>query len=163
MKLSTRLARVFRQVALAMLPALAIPGALAAEVAVVGTRQHEVIASTDWNDAQEVVIALGDHRYEPEEFTLKLGQPYRIVLRNVGAVSHDMVGGSFFDGSVIALRMVSSSAGRVVADYINSVYVRTKQDIELWLVPLQEGAYSFFCSLPGHRDDGMEGTVRIVR
>jgi len=121
------------------------------------------VAAADWSEAIEVVIDLGDHHYAPSEFTLKLGRPYKISLRNVGATSHDMVGGSFFDAEAIALRMVSSSAGRVIADNVNSIYVRPKHDIDLWLVPLKEGEYSFFCSLPGHRDDGMEGVVRVVR
>lgn len=50
----------------------------------------------------------------------------------------------------------------MIADYVNSVYVRSHNRIELWRVPLRGGEYSFYCSLPGHREDGMEGLVRIV-
>ena len=125
-------------------------------------RMHPALAGIDWTEVSEVEVALKDHSYEPDEIRLKVGQPYKLVLRNVGAVAHDMVGGSLFDEKVIALRMVNSSVGRVIADYVNSVYVRSHNNIELWLVPLKPGEYSFFCSLPGHRDDGMEGIVRIV-
>lgn len=125
-------------------------------------RMHPALAGIDWTEVREVEVALKDHSYEPDEIRLKVGQPYKLVLRNVGAVAHDMVGGSLFDEKVIALRMVNSSVGRVIADYVNSVYVRSHNNIELWLVPLKPGEYSFFCSLPGHRDDGMEGIVRIV-
>lgn len=125
-------------------------------------RMHPALAGIDWTTATEIDVALKDHSYEPDEIRLKVGQPYRLVLRNVGAVAHDMVGGSLFDEKVIALRMVNSNAGRVIADYVNSVYVRSKNNIELWLVPLKAGEYSFFCSLPGHRDDGMEGIVHIL-
>lgn len=142
--------------------ALCAPLASAAEDDSAGVPLHPALVGVDWSSATEVEIALQDHHYEPEKISLKIGRPYRLVLRNVGAVAHDMVGGSLLNESVIALRMVNSSAGRVIADYVNSVYVRSRNSIELWLVPLKEGEYSFYCSLPGHRDDGMEGVVRIV-
>lgn len=125
-------------------------------------RLHPALAGIDWSTATEIVIDLQDHNYAPDEIQLKRGRPYKLILKNVGRVAHDMVGGTLFEESVIALRMVNSDAGRVVADYVNSVYVRSRYRIELWLVPIREGEYSFYCSLPGHRDDGMEGTVRIV-
>jgi uncharacterized cupredoxin-like copper-binding protein len=139
-----------------------VPAALAGEEAPSAARQHPAVAAADWEALTEVVVALGDHHYEPNEISLKVGRPYKLTLENVGAASHDMVGGSFFEENVIALRMVNSRSGRVMADHINSVYVRPRNTIELWLVPLVAGTYSFYCSLPGHRDDGMEGAVRIV-
>lgn len=145
-----------------LLAALLVVGPLAAAEEEPAVRMHPALVGIDWATAAEIDVALKDHSYEPDDIRLEVGRPYKLVLRNVGAVAHDMVGGSLFDEKVIALRMVNSNAGRVIADYVNSVYVRSKNNIELWLVPLAPGEYSFFCSLPGHRDDGMEGVVRIV-
>ncbi len=148
--------------ALATLLALARPAFGAADDPMPeGIRQHPAVAAADWDQTIEIVIELGDHHYEPDELTLKVGQPYKLTLKNIGQVAHDMVGGSFFDERVIALRMVNSRVGRVMADHINSIYVRARNDSELWLIPLEAGEYTFFCSLPGHRDGGMEGVVRI--
>ncbi|NMG75885.1 cupredoxin domain-containing protein [Aromatoleum diolicum] len=154
-------ASIWRALTLAALVCFA-PAAFAADEDSDGIHLHPALVGIDWSAAIEVEIALQDHHYEPEQISLKRGQPYRLVLKNVGAVAHDMVGGSLLNESVIALRMVNSAAGRVLADYVNSVYVRSKNSIELWLVPLKEGEYSFYCSLPGHRDDGMEGVVHIM-
>lgn len=125
-------------------------------------RLHPAVLVADWDAVTEVVVELGDHRYEPEIIELKVGQPYRLILKNIGAVSHDMVGGSLLNPNVIALRMVSSRVGRILAEQINSVYVRTKNSADLWFVPLVAGEYTFYCSLPTHREEGMEGVVRIV-
>lgn len=154
-------ASIWRASILAALVCIA-PAVPAADADSAGVHLHPALVGIDWSGATEIEIALQDHHYEPEQIALKRGQPYRLVLKNVGAVAHDMVGGSLLSESVIALRMVNSNAGRVLADYVNSVYVRSKNTIELWLVPLKEGEYSFYCSLPGHRDDGMEGVVRII-
>lgn len=135
---------------------------LAAEDEPVEPQAKPVLAGVDWSAAVEVVVELQDHSYEPDEIELKLGQPYKMVLENVGRFAHDMVGGTLFDESVIALRMVNSQAGRVMANSVNAVYVRAKNHIEMWFVPLKAGEYTFYCSIKGHREDGMEGIVRIV-
>ena len=82
-----------------------------------------------------------------------------VKLKNVGGEAHDMVGGSFFDA--IVARMTNSRTGRVVTPYLRSIYVSPRQEIEIWFVAVRPGSYEFFCSLPGHRDAGMEGEVII--
>ena len=125
-------------------------------------QHHPAVLAADWAKVNEIVVELHDNTYEPHQLTLKVGQPYIITLRNVGKVSHDMVGGTLFQKDVIALRMVSSKSGRVTADTISSVYIRPKQEKEIWFVPIKAGVYSFVCTIPGHREDGMEGDVKIV-
>lgn len=151
-----------RLVALTLFIAFALPTPASADAMPDGIKQHPAVVAADWNVTETIVIELGDHHYEPEELKLKVGKPYKLVLRNIGEVPHDMVGGSFFDEQVIALRMVNSRVGRVMADHINSVFIRTNNEAELWLVPIKAGEFTFFCSLPGHRDGGMEGTIHIV-
>ena len=135
---------------------------VAAEELPVGIKLHPAVAAADWNAVEEVVVELADHMYEPTTLIFKLGKPYKMRLKNIGSTSHDMVGGSFFTEKVIALRMINSKAGRIMADDINSIYLRAKNDTELWFIPLKEGEFTFFCSLPQHRESGMEGTIKII-
>jgi uncharacterized cupredoxin-like copper-binding protein len=124
--------------------------------------QHPAIAAADWSKVQTVVIELDDNNYEPNDLTLKRGTPYKLVLKNIGKAAHDIVSGSLFDKEVTALRMVNTVVGRVTADNISSVFIRPKQETEVWIVPLKPGNYSFFCSIPGHREAGMEGGIKIA-
>ncbi len=123
------------------------------------TEAARILEIVDWRKAEEVEIRLADHRYTPDELTFESYRPYRIRMRNVGETVHDMAGGDFFRG--IVAQMVQSNTGRVVTPYIRSIYIRPGQEIELWFVPVKAGEFSFFCSLPGHREDGMEGLVTI--
>lgn len=125
-------------------------------------RQHPALIDVKWDLAKEIVVELDDDNYEPGEIVLKRGMPYRVHLKNIGVKAHDMVGGSFFEEDAIALKMVSTKVGRVTADHINSVYIRPKNEAEVWFVALKVGQYSFFCSIPGHREAGMEGLVKII-
>ena len=125
-------------------------------------KQHPALATVKWDVAKEIVVDLDDHNYVPGEIVLKRGMAYRLRLKNIGVKAHDMVGGSFFEEDAIALKMVNTKVGRVTADHINSVYIRPKNEAEVWFVALKVGEFSFFCSIPGHREAGMEGIVKIV-
>ena len=125
-------------------------------------KQHPALATVKWDVAKEIVVDLDDDNYVPGEIVLKRGMAYRLRLKNIGVKAHDMVGGSFFEEDAIALKMVNTKVGRVTADHINSVYIRPKNEAEVWFVALKVGEFSFFCSIPGHREAGMEGIVKIV-
>ena len=149
--------------AAATLVGMALPSpALCADDEQQGLKLHPAVVAADWAQVKELLIELADHNFEPNELTLKRGVPYMLRLKNTGSTAHDMVGGTFFGRDVIALRMVNSRVGRVTADDISSIYIRPKNDTELWFVPLKTGVFSFVCSIPGHKESGMEGQVRIV-
>lgn len=158
---SSSMRKRFCALVVPLLVALALPAHASDEAMPEGIKHHPAVLAADWGKVETIVIELGDHIYEPDELNLKVGQPYKLVLRNIGRVAHDMVGGSFFDEDVIALRMVNSRVGRVMADHINSIFIRTKNEAEMWLVPIKDGEFTFFCSLPGHRDGGMEGFIYV--
>ncbi|MCB1907086.1 MAG: cupredoxin domain-containing protein [Rhodocyclaceae bacterium] len=118
-----------------------------------------IMDQIDWNQAEVVELKLEDHSYTPADLELERNKPYIIRLKNVGNVSHNMVGGSFFSG--VAIKMAQNSAGRVVTPVLSSVYIKHGQEMEMWLVPIRAGRYSFFCSIDDHRELGMEGEVTI--
>ena len=118
-----------------------------------------LIDQMDWDKAEVVEVELSEHSYSPSDLVFERNNPYILRLNNTGVVSHDMVGGSFFGG--IAIKMAQNRGGRIVTPVLRSIYVKPKQYMELWFVPVRAGAYSFFCSLDGHREGGMEGDVII--
>lgn len=118
-----------------------------------------LIDQMDWDTAKVVEVLLSEHNYSPSDLTFVRNKPYILRLNNVGAVSHDMVGGSFF--GAIAIKMAQNQGGRVVTPVLNAIYVKPKQQMELWFVPVRAGTYSFFCSIDGHREGGMEGDVIV--
>lgn len=145
-----------------VLPALIATGpafALTDDFQRIDPKAAHILEGIDWQTATSVEVDLADHDFAPSEMVLERGRPYILTLHNVGAQAHDMVGGSFFQAIVV--RMANTPSGRIVTPYLKSIYVRSQQRIEIWFVPTRAGKFSFFCSLPGHRDAGMEGTVEI--
>jgi uncharacterized cupredoxin-like copper-binding protein len=145
-----------------LLAALGLSGealAMAEQFARIDPAAAAIINSADWGNPRVVEIELGDHVYTPESFKLERGRATILRLRNVGGHSHDMVGGSLFQAIVI--RQVQVKAGRVSTPYVRSVYLKPKHEMEIWFVPTVSGKFTFHCSIPGHREEGMEGKVEI--
>lgn len=118
-----------------------------------------IFQEVNWNDLITIEIDLGDHTYSPSNMIMKRGTPYLMRLKNVGKYAHNMVGGTFFQAIVV--KSVNSKDGRIEAPYLKSVYVRPKHQIELFFVPTRTGRFSYFCSINGHREEGMEGEIVI--
>jgi uncharacterized cupredoxin-like copper-binding protein len=87
----------------------------------------------------DVVILFTDFDYAPQRLEIAAGEPLRLHLRNDGAIVHDLV---FEDGS-------------------QSGQVRPGDAITVELDP-QTASSVAWCSVPGHRDAGMELEV-VVR
>lgn len=83
-----------------------------------------------------VTLVATEFAYDPSSVTLSAGTPVEIVLDNQGAVEHDV---TVEDGDEV----VHVAAG----------------DTGSGTLTLEAGSYTFYCSIPGHREAGMEGTI----
>ncbi len=91
-------------------------------------------------EVREIVIAGSDFNFTPNEIRVKVGEKVRIVFRNEGEVGHNLV----IEGYNIGTNVIPSGA---------------TQPIEF--VADQVGEFAFYCSVPGHRDLGMEGLLIV--
>lgn len=113
----------------------------------------------DWTAVTEVVVELQDNMFEPSDLTFLKGKPYKLVLRNVGNRPHDMVDETFFHN--VVLRRVTTEAGSIITPHVHSLYIQPRRETVVYFVPIKELSSVFHCSLPGHREDGMEGAVVV--
>jgi uncharacterized cupredoxin-like copper-binding protein len=78
----------------------------------------------------------------PRELTVTAGD-VAFVVRNQGAIEHNLV--------------VQAANGVMVAH----MDIMEPGEIRRFSVSLPAGIYTIYCSLPGHRDAGMSGTLRV--
>jgi plastocyanin len=88
------------------------------------------------------VVATNDYSFEPAEIELKAGETVTLVLDSSKTFeSHSLV--------IDELDGVNLEAdGGIVAS--------------TEITPLEPGTYTFYCSVAGHREEGMEGTLTVV-
>ena len=95
----------------------------------------------------EIKIEAGEFYFKPENVTVKAGTPVKFVVTNVGKIEHD------FSFPSLGTTHAHGEEGHILPGQTGSLEVTFDQP----------GNYIFVCSLPGHADAGMKGTVKVVR
>jgi cytochrome c oxidase subunit 2 len=86
-----------------------------------------------------VTLTAKEFSFDQKDVKLVAGQATTIVLKNGGAIEHDIT----IDNPAFALKALP-----------------TKTEQKQITIPAA-GTYTFYCSVPGHRQGGMEGTVTV--
>jgi len=87
--------------------------------------------------AQEAAVEMVDIAFDPTAFTIPAGTDIMIDLTNAGAAKHSF---NIDQLNVHSATLPGGSSGQV-------------------LVNAPPGSYEYYCSIPGHREAGMVGTV----
>lgn len=118
-------------------------------------------ASGDDADVTEVTVAASDLlAFEPATITVKAGQPVRVVLENEeNTALHDFSVESMPVSDVMAGG--DEHAHGETSDFAVHVAAEAGNNGEVMFTPEEPGEYEFFCSVPGHREAGMTGTIIV--
>lgn len=108
------------------------------------------------NDGVLVVRAV-EWGYEPETIALERGQQVRLLLENDGALLHDLKVEELTADVIESRSTGPLSAGE--DDIFTAAEVGEQGDVVF--VPRESGTFAMFCTLPGHRQLGMEGTLIV--
>ena len=92
------------------------------------------------HDAREVVLTATEWAFEPETITVEVGEPIILVLRNEGAIEHDVEFSAF--GLHVHAEMGTTATGSFVPD--------------------KPGTFEFACEILGHREAGMIGKLVVI-
>ncbi len=101
----------------------------------------------------------GDLVFEPNQLQFKAGKRYRLVLRNPSPQKHYFTAKDFAD----AVWSQKVDAGNVeIKGAIHELELRPNTEAEWVFVPVRAGRYDLRCTIPGHREAGMIGTIDIT-
>ncbi len=84
-------------------------------------------------------VTLSEFKFAPDRWEVPAGTPVKLELKNGGTVEHDFVVEK-------ANVKVSAPAGRTVEKTVGA---------------LTAGTYQVLCSIPGHKESGMVGTLTV--
>lgn len=87
-----------------------------------------------------VKVTAKEFAFEPKEVKVKAGQSVKLVLENKGVIEHDIV----FDK--LGVKTATIQPGKTA---------------ELTFTPKPKGRYAIYCSVPGHKEAGMTGTLVV--
>ncbi|MBF0610675.1 MAG: hypothetical protein G8345_07515 [Magnetococcales bacterium] len=121
----------------------------------------EVVKNADWKAMQTITVNLDEHSYEPKNLTLKVGQPYKLVMKDVGEKKHYYTAPEFYK-SIATRKAESAKDGEIKAPYFNAFEMMPGGGtLALYFVPMVKGTYPVYCTVDDHRQQGMEGTIVV--
>ncbi len=116
------------------------------------------------NSAQttEIQVSLGNAENElkffPNQLEFSAGQRYKLVLNNPSPQKHYFTAKDFADASWTQ----KVEAGQVeVKGAIHELELKPGAEAEWIFIPLKAGTYHLRCTIPGHTEAGMTGTITI--
>jgi uncharacterized cupredoxin-like copper-binding protein len=136
---------------------------LAATALIVG-----VACSSGGSDAAttgplELTVTATELQFAPATLTVQAGRPVQLTIENAGATDHDFVIAGM--PAMEVTNDLKEAGPELTHDMsIESVagHMLAKHTAHVGFVPMKRGAYEYFCSVPGHRDGGMHGTLVVV-
>lgn len=95
-------------------------------------------------------VVTSDLHYYPNEITVKRLESVELQLINNDDIDHDLE----------FLRIPHKEA-EPNSDSIIHVHAKPRSRSTLTFTPLLEGVYEFYCTIPGHKEGGMVGTLIV--
>lgn len=91
-------------------------------------------------DAGEVTIEATEMAFDPASIEVAAGEPVNLVVTNVGEAFHDLT----------------------IDELDLRIEVDAGQTAAAGLEDLEPGEYDYYCSVPGHANAGMRGTLTVT-
>jgi len=133
-----------------------------------GTLAH---AAGDISRAEPIEIVMemgstpdGKMYFKPDHLDLETGKAYKLVLRNVDEVKHELESHALVE-KIFTRKIEVVQDGEMLAEIkggISEVEVGPGATVEWYFVPIQTGTdMAMECAIEGHRQAGMHGTVTV--
>ena len=121
---------------------------------------EERVKQADWSKMETITVELSEFSFSPKDLIFKIGMPYKLEIRNTGSIKHYFVSEKFY--KAIATRKVQSySDVEIKASYFKAIEVFPGRSLDLYFIPVLKGTYDLKCTIKGHAEKGMIGTVSI--
>jgi uncharacterized cupredoxin-like copper-binding protein len=114
---------------------------------------------------QALSVAAKEFAFAPAALTAKAGQPVTIILQNTGAVEHDWSIREI-DISGAATTSGDATSGHTMGGMGDEpklhVAAGTGGKGTLTFTPSKPGTYEYYCTVAGHKEAGMVGTLTVA-
>ena len=114
---------------------------------------------------QEFTVAAKEFTFTPAVLNVTAGQPVVISLQNTGAVEHDWSVREIEISGEAKSSGETSASGHMMGGMGDEpklhVAANAGGKATLTFTPSKPGTYEFYCTVAGHKDAGMVGTLTV--
>ncbi len=108
--------------------------------------------------AKTITLTMNEFQFQPAEITVNVGQPVKLVLQNTGTMLHDFVS---TDAMVEVMEEHGAEHNMGGMPTTMHAAVEAGQQSTLEFKATQAGTYTFHCTIAGHQEAGMTGTLIV--
>lgn len=121
------------------------------------------------DNPQEIVLEMGSNSggmyFKPSHLDFATGKAYKLVLKNVDPIKHELDAGKFVNKIFTRKVEVKDADGKLVVEVkgnVREIEVGPNGTVSWFFVPVQDGADLVMdCALEGHKEAGMTGTITV--
>lgn len=126
-----------------------------------GDDDHEAVALFDEEAIETLTVEMQDVLFVPETLTIQAGDVVALMLENTGAIPHDFtidrIDADHAYGEMVAVDGHNDHGD----EYAMHHALDGGHGSEMRLRVHEPGEYEFWCTVPGHREAGMVGTLIV--
>jgi uncharacterized cupredoxin-like copper-binding protein len=108
-----------------------------------------------------VTLNAADFSFSPATIDVVAGQPVKIVVQNTGVQIHDFTIRAIPLGGAAHGSGASDEHAHTAGDSAVHVAAAVGATSTIEFTPTESGTYEFECSVAGHKDAGMVGTLTV--
>jgi uncharacterized cupredoxin-like copper-binding protein len=117
---------------------------------------------TDGQAPDGLVVKAKEFAYVPGDVEVAAGESVTLVLQNTGSLQHDLA----IEFIATAEQARAAGPARPIEPGGERppqlrVAAAAGQSASITFTPTEPGRYEFFCTVPGHRQSGMTGTLVV--
>ncbi len=123
-----------------------------------------------WESAQDVTVSMKEISFDeppelafdPSDVTLDANTAYVLTIENsaANASKHYYTAAEFYQ--TVVTRKAEDSKAEIKVPYFKAVELLIGGSTELFIVPTVPGAYEVLCTITGHTEAGMTGTITVM-
>jgi uncharacterized cupredoxin-like copper-binding protein len=111
---------------------------------------------------QSLTVEAQDLAFSPAALEVTAGEPVKLTLQNNGALDHDFSIMEFpMEGEAEETGGMDHDMGEGSEEPELHVAAGAAQSATLDFTPSKPGTYEFWCTVPGHKEAGMTGTLVV--
>ncbi|MEM1506116.1 cupredoxin domain-containing protein [Domibacillus sp. 8LH] len=103
-----------------------------------------------------IEIHADDFTYSPLEINVKKDQTVTIRFDNVGQVEHDLQ----LDG--LNAELIEAGSHHSGEEEGVHIHAQPGEQSSITFKPLENGTFEFYCTIPGHKESGMVGSLKVL-
>lgn len=109
------------------------------------------------SEVKSFTLKTDSFQYSPSDIKLNKNETVSLILENTDDIEHDLEIQNF---------SVKTQNGSAHANHSSSkdtfhLHAKPRSSNELTFTPLESGNFEFYCTIPGHKESGMIGTIIV--